>query len=290
MASTNHDHGVLAGFDGSPGSEQAVLWAMNEARARAAVLTVCHAWAPGYAVLPEEEYAAAFDLVKRCGERTLAGGVALARTLYQRGEVRPLLAAGAAAEVLCTLSVHAAMVVVGSRGHSGLAGLLAGSVSSQVAAHAAGPVVVVRGHWRHVPGRAPRSVVVGTDGSQGSEPAVEFAFAEAALHSSDLLAVCAPADAVGHLGGVHHIADDFARQLDRWQKEYPDVVVRRRVTGGPARPALLAAAHQAAQLVVVGARGRGVVPGMLLGSVSQALLNHAPCPVAIVHPPPTAAG
>jgi len=55
------------------------------------------------------------------------------------------------------------------------------------------------------------------------------------------------------------------------------------VTPGQPRTALLDAASQA-QLLVVGARGRGGVKGMLLGSVSQVLLNHASCPVGVVHP------
>jgi nucleotide-binding universal stress UspA family protein len=57
-----------------------------------------------------------------------------------------MLAEGPAAAMLCDHSHRAEMVVVGFRGHGGLAGLLLGPASSQVAAHASGRVVVVRGH------------------------------------------------------------------------------------------------------------------------------------------------
>src|ERR1017187_6525620 len=60
-------HGILAGYDGSSGSDEALTWATREARARGAVLTVCHAWAPGYPAPPTE--VAAFDLARRSGER-----------------------------------------------------------------------------------------------------------------------------------------------------------------------------------------------------------------------------
>jgi nucleotide-binding universal stress UspA family protein len=60
-------------------------------------------------------------------------------------------------------------------------------------------------------------------------------------------------------------------------------VLRQISPGGP-RPALLDAAHRA-QMLVVGARGLGGVRGMMLGSVSHAVLHHAPCPVAVVHRP-----
>ena len=44
---TSTVHGILAGYDGSPGSEQALLWAAREARWRQTIVTVCHAWAAG---------------------------------------------------------------------------------------------------------------------------------------------------------------------------------------------------------------------------------------------------
>jgi nucleotide-binding universal stress UspA family protein len=292
MAGTTH--GVVAGYDGSPASEEAIAWAVGEAQARGDSLTVCHAWLPSYPVMPTDVTFA--DHTKQQGERILACGLLLAQTLHGDGEVRSLLAAGPAPEVLCKLSRAASVVVVGSRGHSGLAGLLLGSVSSQVATYAQGPVVVVRGQWQRVHNRTRAPVVVGADGSAASGPAVEFAFAEAAAHALPLVAVCAVADSPGALAARYRhtsahrtagepppIVAEFERQISRWEKQYPGVAVSRRVSTGSARSALLAAAHEACQLVVVGSRGRGGMRGMLLGSVSQALLHHAPCPVGVVH-------
>ena len=193
-------HGILAGYDGSPGSEQALTWAAREARGREAVLTVCQAWALGYPAAPTE--VAAFESARRNGEQTLAQGVRRARAVMGSLEVRPLLAAGPAATVLCERSGDAEMVVVGSRGHGGLAGLLLGSVSWQVAAHARGPVVVLRGHWRPAAGYVPGPVVVGVDGTAASAAAAGFAADEAALRGTALLAVCALADSAGSLGGA----------------------------------------------------------------------------------------
>jgi nucleotide-binding universal stress UspA family protein len=272
--------GILVGYDGSPGSQEALAWAVAEATPRGSPLTICSAWAPGYPAPPDD--VTAFDLARRSGERTLAQGVQLLHDLMVPVEIWPLLTAGPAAAVLCEHSARAEMLVVGSRGQGGFAGLPLGSVSSQVAAHARGRVVVVRGHWRPVPGHAPPLIVVGTEGSPASEPAVEFAFEEAAYHDTALLAVCALSDSPGVLGAARQIKDSFEQLIDRHEKAHPEVVVGRRVMQGCGRTALLGAAGEA-QLLVVGARGRGGIEGMMLGSVCTALIQHAPCPVAIVH-------
>lgn len=198
-------------------------------------------------------------------------------------EVRPLLISGPATAVLCEHGREADMVVVGSRGRGGIAGTLLGSVSWQVAAHARCPVVVVRGHWGPAAGYVPGPVVVGTDGSAASDAALGFGFEEAALRGAPLLAVCALADAPGSLGGGLKLQEDVEQAIIGHEKEHPEVAVLRQVTHGGARAALLAAA-QDAQLLVVGSRGREGIKGMLLGSVSQALLHHAPCPVMVVRP------
>jgi nucleotide-binding universal stress UspA family protein len=272
--------GILVGYDGSPGSDEALAWAVTEARARKSVLTVCQAWQPGY---PARLMAAgAPDLARQEGERVLARGIRRAQALLGPGEIRPLLTAGPAAAALCENSARAQMVVAGSRGLGGLRGLLLGSVSLQVATYGAGRVVVVRGHWRGS-GHGQGPVVVGTEGSPASAAALVFAFEEAALRETWLLAVCALADAPGSLDGRDQIENHFEHLLGQAQKEHPKVVVRRHVTDSSARAALLTAAHDA-QMLVVGARGLGGVRGMMLGSVSQVLLQHASCPVGVARP------
>jgi nucleotide-binding universal stress UspA family protein len=273
--------GIIAGYDGSPGSERALNWAAREARSRGTVLTVCLAWAPSFPV-PPGEAAAVADHARRGGERVMADGLRHAQSILGSTRVRALLVDGPPAAVLCERSSGADMVVVGSRGRGGVASLLLGSVSSQVAAHAHGRVVVVRGHWRHAGSYAPGPVVAGADGSAASSAALDFAFEEAALRGATLLVVCALADTPAGLGGAQARRDAFEDAITHGEKEHPGITVLRQVAPGAARHALLTAAHDA-QMLIVGARGPGGVRGML-GSVSRAVLDHAPCPVGVVHP------
>jgi nucleotide-binding universal stress UspA family protein len=223
------------------------------------------------------------DLARRSGEEIIAEGLRHARDVTPPDLVREWLAEGPAAAVLCEGAHDADMVVVGSRGRGGLARLLLGSVSSQVAAYAPGRVVVVRGHWRPAGGYVPGPIVVGADGSAASRAAVDFAVEQAALRDAPLLAVCALADAPGSLGGSRGCQEDFEQAMIRLEKEHPRIAVLRHVATGSARDALLAATRDA-QMLIVGSRGREGLRGMPLGSVSQALICHAACPVGVVHP------
>jgi nucleotide-binding universal stress UspA family protein len=172
------------------------------------------------------------------------------------------------------------MVVVGSRGQGELPGLRLGSVSWQVAGHACGPVVVVRGAWRPA-NRVPGPVVLGADGSPACQAAITFAFEEAALRDVPLVTVCALTDSAGRLGGSRQVEEDFDHLVACEAKEYPEVSVVRQVLPGTPRAVLLSAAADA-QLLVVGARGRGGFDEMSLGSIAQAMLLYAPGPVAVV--------
>jgi nucleotide-binding universal stress UspA family protein len=273
------DSRIVAGYDGSAGAEQAIAWAAREARSRGSALTVCLAQSPAYPAAPA---AAPDGEARRAAEEALAPGAQLARDLMAGGEVRPVAAAGPPARAVCERSGDAEMVVVGSHGSGGMPGLPMGSVSIQVAAKARGRVVVVRGTWQPVPDHAPLPVVVGTDGSPESASAVAFALEEAALRDTDLIAVCALADEAGLLGTAGRIRQDFEELIARRQKDHPGVNVRRQVSEGPARAALREAAA-AAQMIVVGARGRGGIEGLPLGSVSLAVLTSARSPVGVVH-------
>lgn len=278
---TGKGHGIVVGYDGSPGADQAVRWAAREARARGTTLTVCLAWTPDHLQLPAGS--AMNEAARRHGQEILARVLPYAEAVLGPGRVRSDLAAGSAAHVLCERSQTADMVVVGSHGHSELPGLLLGSVPWQVAGHAAGRVVVVRGASRS-PNLPPGTVVVGVDGSAAGQAAIVFAFEEAALRDVPLVAVCALADTPGRFGDFRSIQEDYDHMVAIEAKEHPEVSVTHQVLPGPPRSALLAAAT-GAQLVVVGARGRDGLDQMALGSIAEAVLQHAACPVGVVRQP-----
>jgi nucleotide-binding universal stress UspA family protein len=277
---TGMTDGIMIGYDGSAGSDEALRWAAREAWARGTALTICLAW-PAPDLLQLGDWGA-HDRARQLGGDILARGVRLAGTVLDLAEVHTVLAEGPPAHVLCERSGTAEMVVVGSRGHGGLPDSWLGSVSWQVACHGQGRVVVVRGQWRPV-NQSPGLVVVGVDGSPASQDALTFSFEEAALRNVALIAVCALADAPGRLGGMQAMEDDFSRQMTLHEKEHPEVTALRQVTFGAPRSALLTAAAEA-QLIVVGSRGLGGVKGMSLGSVAGALVHHSPCPVGVAHP------
>jgi nucleotide-binding universal stress UspA family protein len=195
---------------------------------------------------------------------------------------------GGAAAVLVAQSRGAAMVVVGDRGLGGFSGLLIGSVAVQLAAHADCPVLVARGQ-SHLAG----PVVLGVDGSPEASAAVAHAFDEAWLREAPLVALHAWLDPVARAAGdmlplvydVDQIRDEEARLLAEavagCREEYPDVAVQEELVRAPTRAALIDRSVEA-RMLVVGTRGRGGIRGLLLGSVSQAMLHHAACPVLVV--------
>ena len=271
-------NGIVAGYDGSPGSDQALRWAVEETRAHGCTLTVCLAWAPHYLTVLDDP--SVYALAQNRGEHILAAGVSYARSALGAELVLPLLAHGSPAEVLCDQSASARMVVLGVRGQGGIPGLALGSVPCQVAGHAQGPVVIVRTRGRRA-NQPQGPVVAGADGSAQSRDVIRFAFQEAELRGVPVLAVCAVADAPAALGEASRVEADFDRALKPYEKEHPELTVLRQVSAGSPRTALLEAAA-GAQLLVIGSRGRGGLDDMSLGSVAHAMLHHAPCPVAVV--------
>jgi nucleotide-binding universal stress UspA family protein len=183
------------------------------------------------------------------------------------------------------------MVVLGERGLGGFTGMLIGSVANAVVAGAACPVVIVRTQPLGKP-NTDGPVVVGVDGSPASEAAIAFAFEQASRRGRRLVAVHTWQEVFldPELGDRVSFDTNFLEERERellaqrlagWQEKYPDVVVTRVVTKGLPVRALLEYGEDA-ELIVVGSRGLGGYQGMLLGSTSQALVHHAPCPVAVV--------
>ena len=278
---TGMTDGIIVGYAGSTGSDEELRWAAREAWARGTALTICLAW-PAPDLLRLGDWGA-HDRAQHLGGEILARGVQLAGAVPDLTDVRTVLSEGSPARVLCERSSAAEMIVVGSRGHGGMADSWLGSVSWQVACHGQGRVVVVvvRGRWRPV-NQSPGPVVAGVDGSPESLDALTFAFEEAALRDVPLVAVCALSDAPGKVGGAARMEEDFSRQMTLHEKDHPEITVLRQVTFGAPRSALLTAAAEA-QMLVVGARGLTGLDGMNLGSVASSLVHHSPCPVAVAH-------
>lgn len=135
------DGPVVVGVDSSPSSRCALAWALDEARARGTRLVAIHTW--NIAVVGDAYGVAhlAAGALRDGGERLLERELSLLDTTGVDVEAR--LVEGSAAAALVEASDTAALVVVGSRGHRPLTGLLLGSVSEQVSHHAHSPVVVV---------------------------------------------------------------------------------------------------------------------------------------------------
>jgi len=286
---------VVAGVDGSECGLQAVRWAAAEALRRQLPLRLvaAHAWPSGGLVgdpgLGVDYRAVLRDVV--LGH--LATAAADARQVAPELEIEQVEVTGYPVPVLLGESAHAEIVVLGDRGLGGFTGLLIGSVAVEVTAHASCPVIVVRGSEPDRTGPRPEPVVVGVDGSPTSEAATAFAFEAASLRRVPLVAVHVWRDVLvdatmAPLLDWDVIDSDerevLAERLAGWSAKYPDVPVRRLVARDRPARALVEESGRA-QLVVVGSRGRGGFRGLLLGSVSQALLHNAHCPVAVVRSP-----
>lgn len=297
MTARRGTHGILVGYDGSKESERALNWATHEAFIRDLGLTVCTAWSSLDPGAFEEDAAA--KLARYPAQKTLAHGVALARRKLGEGAVRGKLLRGGAGHQLCRHAEHAQMVVVGGGGHGQLADLLLGSVSSHVAMHAPGRVAVVRGAVHPSAEVTPKDVVVGYDGSPAGGLALDCAFEEARLHEATLVVVHARENhTIDRLLGAGardqdqdqdegpdrpDDAEAVRRAVEERRRSHPTVGVIVRFPAASPETALREASHHA-RLLVVGSRGLGELRGMLLGSVSQAMLHHAACPVLVVHP------
>ncbi|MCV7300813.1 universal stress protein [Mycobacterium barrassiae] len=285
---------IVVGVDGSPAAKVAVDWAARDAAQRGATLTVVHVVSSVLGSLSQVPLPTGIGKRQQHWAHEAVGEAmaVVAEVEKDTGplEVRSEIYYSTAVPTLVDMSKGADLIVVGSRRHSAVGGLL-GSVSAGVVQHAHCPVAVIHDEDPLMPHPAQAPVLVGIDGSPSSELATAIAFDEASRRHVDIIALHAWTEfGVGDYLGMNWLemktSEDaaLAERLAGWQEKYPDVNIRREVVcENPAR-ALIERSEEA-QLVVVGSHGRGGFAGMLLGSVSAAVVRSARMPVIVARQP-----
>ncbi len=280
------------GADGSAASAAAVAWATRDAAMRKVSLTLVHVVTPvAPTVAPWPEIPVGGDFFSWQDEEAKRILEEARKTVAESSHdaappmVHSAVLHGGVVPTMVDLSKDADMIVVGSHGHGAFSRALLGSVSTGLVHHAHCPVAVIHDDAPAVPADAP--VLVGVDASPASLSAIEIAFDEASRRGVDLVALHAWRDVTMlEMPGLDAEAmeeqarEALAERLAGFQEGYPDVTVRRVVVcDQPARQ--LVEHAKGAQLVVVGSHGRGGFVGMLLGSVSSAVLHATKSPTIV---------
>lgn len=281
---------LVVGVDGSEPSLRAVDWAADEAALRGLPLRLV------YASLWEryEGTSLAHDLGKPSeevmAEDTVESAARRAHSRHADVKVTTDVLPEEPEYALVRESRTASAMVLGSRGRSGVAEALLGSVSVTVAGHAHCPVIVLRGSHDNRVRRGARPVALGIGEKPADAAAVRFAVEEAQRRGVPLEAVrawlCPAHESTDHpllAGEPARLHEERAEEeLEAALQDLPaDVQVHRRTVEGHARRVLLDASADA-DLLVVGARRREGHYGLQLGRVAHAVLHQSACPVAVV--------
>ena len=278
---------IVVGIDELPTSAAALRWGSEQARLLGAPLRLVCAYRWGFITAEQLGY----DMpmleaeLRQHAEDTLRQARGQVSGLMPELVVDSAAIDGDAVSVLLEESSRAAVLVLGSRHLKTFGSVVLGSVSAAVSARAQCPVVVLRAPAGD-PAAGP-AVVASVDGTEGSEEVLAFSFDHASRHRLPLKAILCWKD---HLtfGPWEHTRRSFdhaefwlSEALAGWQEKYSDVEVHSGVVRDAPVPGLVAASV-GQSLLVVGTRRRHTVAGVLLGSVSQGVLHHALCPVAVV--------
>lgn len=286
-----HAGTIVVGVDGSPQSDRALTWAVEQAAAEHSALTIVHAInaiTPAYTdtaiVLPRETR----DALSAAGHDVLARAHAEVERLAPGLVVHEAFRLEDPREVLLEMSSEASLVVVGSRGRGRLRSLLLGSVGVALVRHATCPVVVYRPGNMEAP---TTGVLVGADSSPESLEVLEFAFRQASLRRLQLTVLHCyqdiPAAAYGSYVMPAVVTDveserlGLAESMAGFAEKYPDVHVHTEMTDDAPHEAMVRLSERM-NLLVIGSHQAGRVSQMLFGMVSVSVVEHANCPVAIL--------
>jgi nucleotide-binding universal stress UspA family protein len=276
---------IIVGVDLSPASEHALAHAIDVARQTGAeVVMVLVDVVPEMPTLIDPASAmVAQHYVETLRHRLAADRQALAelRTRWQGHgpELSSLIVDGHPDERLTAVAdeVHAALIVVGSHGRTGVRRWLIGSVAEHVVRLATQSVLVARGD---APAGGYQRVVIGTDFSAGAAQAVSAAI--------PLIAPNARVELVHAWGGPWLFPEAPAAAFESVQTALESALTdaaqqlaARLADQSPATGLTDVAAQHRADLIVVGSHGRRGVRRFLLGSVAEVTVRHAPCSVLV---------
>lgn len=284
-----NDKAILVGVDGSHASYKATWWAANYAKHAGLTLQIVCAYSlPSYAAVSfDATYTAMGDdnAAHSDAQEILSKAKAIADE--QGVEATTLIVTGDPASVFVELSRNYNLIVIGNRGKGGLAERLLGTTSSSLPAYAYCPIVVVPytdddGNLMHLNNTITR-VAVGSDESKWGLKALEIAANFAAAWDAELDVISAVPNMKGSddEGVMASFKDDLEVRIKPLEEAHPDLKINKQIVPGSAVGALTKASYDH-DVVVVGSRGRGGFTGLLLGSTSQGLLQHAVGPVYVV--------
>lgn len=270
---------IAVGYDGSPASDAALLWAAKMAALRhedvVATLVIDPLEHRGGMSWPDPWVDQIQDSARAVLEKV--PDVDLEVTYRVGPKVATLSESGRGAS----------MLVVGSQGHSLVGEAFLGSVSQGLARHASPPVVVVRRSQTPDAGQ----IVVGYDTGPTSRRALEFACATAELTGDKVIILHAwqPGPTAERHGYLAPAASDSTQQVqtelqsavDDMRLAHPAVAIQGELVATAPEQALVSASSSAS-LVVVGTQPHGAVAEVVLGSISHDVLRRAVCPVAVV--------
>ncbi|BDR52575.1 universal stress protein [Bombiscardovia nodaiensis] len=290
-----NDKAILVGVDGSDASYKATWWAANYAKHAGLTLQIVCAYSlPSYAAVSfDATYSSMGDDVAAHSDAQEILSKAKAIADEQGVEAVTLIVTGDPSSVFVELSRNYNLIVIGNRGKGGLAERLLGTTSSSLPAYAYCPIVVVPytdddGNMMHLNNTISK-VAVGSDESKWGLKALEIAAQFANTWGATLDVISAVPNISGLTGTgsaeeqsvMDSYLEDLSGRIKPLQEMYPDLKIDKQVVPGSAVEALTQASKDH-DVVVVGSRGRGGFTGLLLGSTSQGLLQHAVTPVYVV--------
>ncbi|WP_170286222.1 universal stress protein [Nocardioides rubriscoriae] len=280
------DGSIAVGVDDSLHSDRALDWAADIAAAEHRTLAVVHSESPMGPLYGVSSGMLATDWPdllassRRAHAQVVARAVARARHRRPALDVRDVVDEVDPRVHLVTDSEHAHLMVLGTRGRGPVASLVLGSVSGTLVRSASCPVVVVRDLPDEADGLERREIVIAVDGTADSLPVLEFGF--------DLASHVGRPVRVIHLLWTNLTVEAgvrsrvlLAETVAGLGEKFPDVTWTSTVLAGPLADTIVDAMHDAA-LMVVGRHRTRTLDRLLYRSTATTVLEHAPCPVAVV--------